>query len=834
MSSCKGRGAQRFVQSQFGFVSVAALLCLHAIGTKVAAQTSAQPTPAAQQSGQPAALPLPAVRVDPARRPAAKKAKQAPAKKAATRLPPAPPATVTPAINPNTSYNVSGSASPKMTAPLLNLPQTVTVVTPALIREQGARDLTEVLRTTPGITFDGGENGFGTSMTNFKLRGFDTSGNVFIDNSRDNGTYRRDMFNVESVEVFKGPAADNGRGGAGGYINIVSKVPVLQNFFAGEASVGWDEYNSEARRRATMDFNRMLSPTTAVRFNAVLEDSGVAGRELAESNPRGFAPSIAFGLGTEFRTVIAFEHQERNERPDWGVPAATIPGMLRFNPIAGNAPRDAFYGLRSDFDDTKADSARVKFEYDVHERGTISNQTRWSRVERTSRFTTIGNNPFGNPPNFTPPITVGTTTLFYDRTVETWTNQTNYISEFHTGQFKHNLSAGIDLSWEESDSGRFSGAVPPPGTTPLFDPNPDRVGAAPFDLTQTARVKVNTVAAYLYDTMHLNRHWQITGGFRVEHYKVHIDSRLVNGEPAGDADNVDITETTLNGKIGLVYKPLQNGSVYAAVGVSHQPPGSYLSNSDISRVGDDSAFPNFIPNADPVRAINYEIGTKWDFFNGRLSTTAALFHTEKRVPITGCVPNGAAPPAACAIGESIELKGYGEQIAQGIELGVAGSVTEHWKVFGGLLWMKTERKHSEALDAMRMAAQPGDYPAGFQKGTNGDELAFTPNFSATLWTTYLVPTTKWTVGGGAQYVSSSWIGRPDDAERMIPNGVFGKLPSYFVVHAMTSYEVYKDVHVRFNVDNIADRKYAVSSNWPGQRVMLGAPRTYRLSTSFRF
>jgi catecholate siderophore receptor len=365
----------------------------------------------------------------------------------------------------------------------------------------------------------------------------------------------------------------------------------------------------------------------------------------------------------------------------------------------------------------------------------------------------------------------------------------------------------------------------------VFDPNPYR--AQPFATPAgTNDIRVNTVAAYLNDTVHLNRQWQISGGVRVEHYTAGVSSKDVLGLPTGTIDNFSATETTVGGKLALVYKPYDNVSLYAAAGLSHDPPaGNLLSNPDISRSADGDAFPNLIPGADPVRVVNYEIGSKWDFFNGRLSATAALFHTDKRVSITGCDPNCAVDPES--------LKGYAHQIAQGIELTVAGNITDDWKVFGGLLWMRTERDISAYLDMVRSNANRGDYgcpaiPAPCTVRTDGDSLAFTPNFSANLWTTYHIPTTKWTVGAGMQYVGSSWAGRPDDARRIIKNGVFGKLPSYFLVNAMVSYEVYKDVDVRFNVDNIADVKYAMSTNWAARRAILGAPRTYRMSMNFRF
>src|SRR5690606_30641285 len=173
------------------------------------------------------------------------------------------------------TYQRTEVESDKSTAPLLDTPQTISVIPQEVIRDRGARTLAEVLRNTPGISFDAGENGFGTNSNNFSLRGFDTSGSVFIDNARDSGSYSRDIFNVESVEVVKGAAADNGRGSAGGYVNLNTKKPTLDGFVAGDLSCGFDQYDSKDRKRASLDVNQPLGGTAAIRLNAVVEDSGV-------------------------------------------------------------------------------------------------------------------------------------------------------------------------------------------------------------------------------------------------------------------------------------------------------------------------------------------------------------------------------------------------------------------------------------------------------------------------------------------------------------------------------------------------------------------------------
>lgn len=718
------------------------------------------------------------------------------------------------------SYTVSGASSPKQTAPLLDTPQTVTVVPQAIIRETGARNLTEVLRNTPGITFDGGENGFGTSTNTFKMRGFDSSGSVFMDGARSSGSFPRDTFNVDRVEVFKGAAADNGRGNAGGYINMMTKLPSLQNYTAGDVGFGFSEYGNQPQKRGTVDLNYVVAPNTAMRFNGMLEGSGVPGRDLAENKAWGVAPSIAFGLGTDFRAFLSYEHLSRRDRPDWGVPGATIPGLVTYNPLTAGVPRTAYYGLRSDFDNVDADRVLGRVEYDISTRATISNQTVWAQVDRSARFTT--------PTGFTAPATVPSSTLFYDRRNESISNITNLTVDVDAGPFNHKISTGLEFSHETSNANRFGTAAS--GSTNLFNPNPDRAGFAPFNPTELNTAKISTVAGYLYDTIKLSEHWQVTGGLRAEHYKVDIASQTIAGAPTGIGNFKD-SQTTVSGKVGLVYKPIRDGSIYASFGISHLPPGSYLSNEDISRTGD-NAFPGLVRGADPVRFHNYELGTKWDLFNKRLNIAAALFRTEKvNAPITGINPG--------IPGDVESLKGYGKQIVQGLELSMAGEITADWKIFAGAAFIDSRREHSAYLDLMRRTANPGDFTAGPGLGgpwtsTNGDELAFTPRVTANLWTTYRIPTTNLTIGGGIQHVGSSYLGRPDDANRIIPNGKYGKLPAYTVVNLMASYEIHKDVHLRFNVDNVADTRYAVSTNWAGSRAFLGPSRTYRVSTNFKF
>lgn len=711
------------------------------------------------------------------------------------------------------SFKVDTSSSPKQTAPLLDQPQTITVIPQAVIEEQRAFTLQEVLRNTPGISFEAGENGFSGGSTSFMLRGFNASGNIFIDSSRDSGLYTRDMFNVDRVEVVKGAAADNGRGGAGGYINMVTKKPVSRNFYTGDVTVGFDPYGTEARKRLSADVNQTISDSAALRLNAMVSDGGVAGRDMARSSGWGIAPAFTFGAGGDFRATVQYEHLQYGDRPDFGVPGATIPGMITYAPSTFGAPRTAFYGLSSDYDNAAYNAFEARLEYDFSPQISVSNQTRWSRLDRNSRFTV----PFG----FTGPSTVTTQTQYYDRVNDTISNLTNLSATFATGPYQHNLAAGIEITRELSFANQGGTNTPP--NTNVFYPNPNRSWSVPFLITSTNDISINTVALYAFDTMTISPQWEVTGGLRLDWYDVSIANKTLAGLPATTLDGYNNSYANLAGRIGVVYKPAPNGSVYAAFSVSGQPPGSYLSNPDISREGQ-NAFPGFVAAASGITNYNYEIGTKWDVFENRLALTAALFRTVKTgVPIVGFYPGN--PPAMAG------LKGFEQQVVQGLELSAAGGITKEWNVFGGLAVMDSRRYHSQYLDAVLQATNPGDY--GPYSSTNGNQLAFTPTFTANLWTTYSLPFGL-TVGGGIQHVSSSYLGRPDDALRVIPNGRFGTLPGYTVVNAMLSYELTENVLLQFNANNLFNETYPMSANWAGARAALGPPQSFILTAAFKF
>ena len=252
------------------------------------------------------------------------------------------------------AYRAETVALPKYTEPLLNVPQTITVVPQAVIQEQGATTLRDVLRNVPGISIQAGEGGV-PAGDNLSIRGFNARTDLFIDGVRDIGGYSRDSFNFEQVEVVKGPAsAYSGRGSTGGSINIETKTPRQNAFYRGEAGVGTDNY-----KRFTIDLNQPIlalwpkpslsttssgkelkpiaptesEPTVAVRLNAMWTESDIADRDEAGGRRWGVAPSISFGLGTPTVFTFTYMHMDQDNVPDYGIPwvAATNNVLAKYS-----------------------------------------------------------------------------------------------------------------------------------------------------------------------------------------------------------------------------------------------------------------------------------------------------------------------------------------------------------------------------------------------------------------------------------------------------------------------------------------------------------------------
>lgn len=679
--------------------------------------------------------------------------------------------------------------SPKFTQPLRDTPQTIVVVPSEIFLQQGATNLSEVLRNTSGITFAAGEGGnaSGTAGDSFYIRGFDSTNNIFIDGVRDVGAYSRDVFNLEQVEVAKGPAGtDIGRGGASGYVNVTTKVPRLEEFIAGSVNYGLDEQTSGSRQRATLDINQPLANApvkgAAFRLNALWQDSDVVGRDYANNQSWSIAPSLALGLGTPTRAFVTYQHTEQDNLPDYGLPSAQMPGYISTVPVP-SVDWSTFYGFTADSDVVNADAAMLRVEHDFNPDLKISNQTRYSANQRNAVITAPGTNSTAYVPA-TGLLTRARQANKRDMSIVS--NQTNVQAQLETAAIKHDLSGGVEFTRETAFQPGFTSATLT--AIPIQSPNPDATpDASPTRSGAYTDVSTKTAAVYVFDTIHFNQQWQALASLRAENYETdYLSVAAVTGLPT----RVEADHTLVSWKTGLVFKPAPAGSIYAAYAISLTPPGTDFTLS--SAAGNQNN-----PDTDPQETSNLELGMKWDFFNGRLSTNAAIFKTvnDKTVftdALLGPIPTG-------------------KQTVEGIELGISRRFTDNWIVLGSISYLDSEIN------------------AGTTTGGNptGAALPLIPKWSGNIFTSYRFASGL-IVGGGGQY--SDEIARRDNNAPTVPR----QTPSYWLFNALVSYPVTKNMIVRFNVNNLFDEKFIQSLNNNGGRFNPGSPRAYLLSADFRF
>ncbi len=264
--------------------------------------------------------------------------------------------------------------SPKTTAPLLDTPQTVTVISDQTIRRQNLLTLRDALATVPGITFGAGEGGGGYGDS-INLRGYSANNDITQDGVRDCAQYSRtDPFNLQQIEVYNGAnSVFNGSGSVGGTINLVSKIPQADDLGIVSAALGTDHYY-----RATADINQRVSDLIAVRLNAMWHRSDVPGRDVEEYRRWGVAPSITFGIAAPTSLTLAFVHQRDDNTPVYGVPYFL--NQLNDGPLPGADDSDYFGYRNLDAQELTVDRLTATFRHDFSDAVSIRNLTRWQRV----------------------------------------------------------------------------------------------------------------------------------------------------------------------------------------------------------------------------------------------------------------------------------------------------------------------------------------------------------------------------------------------------------------------------------------------------------------------
>jgi catecholate siderophore receptor len=708
--------------------------------------------------------------------------------------------------------------SPKFTQTLQDTPQTIEVIGKELLQEQGATTLTEALRNSPGVgTFYAGENGNTSTGDTLYMRGFDTSSSIFVDGARDLGSVSRDLFNIDQVEVVKGPAStDTGRSSPTGAINMVTKQAQLREAVSGSVSAGVD-----GQKRATADWNTKLSDSSALRVNAMWQDSDVPGRDHVNNSRWGIAPSLGFGLDGATRLWLDLLFVKQDNVPDGFVPTVGLPywePQPGLENLAGH-PVDPsnFYGTRDDHDNVTAQMATLRFEHDLSDTLKISNTLRWGKTDQdylltafmsTGTASNTGNIRWTDKDDLSTYTLIRSNPTFKDIHNKILTDQFNLRADFGTGAVDHFLSAGVELTREEQTSFGVTATGSRPAAN-LYDPDWNDTGSFAWSRNGShAHGRTDTSALYLFDTMKFGEHVLLSAGLRADHYTTDYFANAVCNTPGTTGgsgrgivycgssavgtivttSDLKDSDTLLSWKIGAVYKPVESLSLYANAALAQQPPGG--ANFQLA-VGSSSA--NGV-DADPQVARTLEVGTKWAA-NESLTLNLALFQTTVSNEINT---------------QENPVTQTGRKQVKGVEASAVGNITDNWNVSLGYLHQSAE------VDKGSLVAADGT-----------PNLTYTPSDSFTSWTTYKFPFGL-TVGGGVRYMGG--LHRGTDGAVGTP-----KLTKPWTVYdAVISYAVNDNLTLRLNGYNLFDKAYVASINKSGYRYTPGTPRTFLLSADFRF
>ena len=707
------------------------------------------------------------------------------------------------------TYKTDQSASAKFTAPLVDTPKSLTIIPQELINSTASSTLVEALRTTPGITFGAGEGGNPLGDRPF-IRGYDAQASTFVDGMRDIGATSREVFNLEQIEVTKGPdGAYGGRGGAGGSINLISKTAKAENFTAGSIGLGTDNY-----KRATVDGNWRLGENAAFRLNAMAHDADVPGRDAVDVSRWGIAPTLTLGLNSPTRVTLSYYHMQTNDLPDSGIPfkygtAANIPaGVTQISPVDVN--RHNFYGLaNSDFRKTKSDVATARVEHDLDNGLTIRNTTRYTRAEQNYVYTQPDDSQ-GNVANGL--VWRRANTRLSD--TDSVANQTELYGKANLFGFENSFTTGFEFSREESHVGSYiintrgSGTAGPgnscnagPGAasgyncTSLYNPNPNDPWSGtitPGDKTITSRVTMASV--YGFDTIKWSEQWLTNVGVRVDDYKTRYRNTAGATPQASDVARND---TLFNYQIGLIYKPARNGSIYASYATSSTPANSNVSEGS----GDNGITPGRgtvginAAQLAPEKNKSIELGTKWNLLRNSLAVSAAVFRIE-------------TTNARVTLADNTYSMSGGRNI-NGFEIGASGNITSKWSVFGGYTFMKSKITDNGPLVASQASI--------------GQPFPNTPEHSLSLWSTYnILPDLS--VGGGAFYTGKQF-GSAAAVRRYIPGALR--------FDAVATYRINRNMNAQLNVLNLTNKFY-YTSTYSTHYASVGNGRAAIVSLNFKY
>ncbi len=765
--------------------------------------------------------------------------------------------------------------SPKATRPLLDTPQTITVIGDQTIRKQNLLTLRDVLQTVPGITFGAGEGGGGYGDS-INLRGYSANNDITIDGVRDTAQYSRsETFNLQQVEVYNGAnTVFSGSGSVGGNINLVTKVPQPTDLTVAGFGIGSDGYY-----RATLDSNVRVNDLVAVRLNAVGHRNRIPGRDVERNRRWGVAPSVTIGIGGPTSLTLQYLHQEDDNTPVYGVPY--FRNAVNDGPLPGIDGNDsAYYGIRNlDAQDITVDQATARFAHAFSDALSIRNLTRWQRVEQNSTTSApqgvfclgTGFQPLPASPLATTPLACPAATAtvaaqnrpnsFYpsgprglrrDQLNQLLYNQTDLRASFATFGLEHTFVLGASFAWEDYHiltGNRLRTATGATVAQPPIDlTNPNTVYTGPVNFIPAGRSEgQNTNAAvYAFDTIAIVPQLELSLGGRYEHNKVDFRAdtfSVVVGPALGTytrgADQVS-DEKLFSYRAGLNFKPTPDTSLYVSYGNSKTPTSAsvragcgILIVAANGQVGDPCAV-------QPETARNYEAGVKADLFGRRLQLTAAAFRNDR---------TGYRVATNDPIIPNLQVTD-GRSRVDGIALGATGNITKAWSVFANYTYLDGKIRQSVSNFCLAnpgrlvttttgttvTVTNPCGNTATIPDVQAGQRLTNTPHHSGSLFTTYQLPFGV-QIGYGLTYqggfpLNNATLVAPTNLTSTAVTPVF-RADDYLFHRLFVSWSPVERITAQVNVQNLTNERYFTSIRNNGWATP-GDARTVQASLFYSF
>jgi catecholate siderophore receptor len=655
----------------------------------------------------------------------------------------------------------------KSPTPIIDVPQSLSIFTAEEIALRGFTAIGQIIDYTPGVNTSQGE-GHRDSVV---FRGVRSTADFFIDGVRDDVQYYRPLYNLEQVEILRGPnALLFGRGGTGGLINRVTKKGELGETFTGyQAAV--DTFGAFD---VQLDSNVTLNDRSALRVNALYENLDNH-RDFYDGERIGLNPTVRVALDDDTTLDLSYEYADHERFIDRGIPTDEATGR----PV--KALKDTVF----------ADPENNQTRLEAH----------IVRANLTSRFsdTLKGivsltyadyDKFYGN--FYASNYDVATNIVQLDGYVDTTQRQNfnlsgNLVGQFNTGTIEHTVVAGLEYIDTVNNNDRFNPvfsstgndrerflAIRPLGFSGLQGVNADgvpvTVGFTALNDDTEADIKV--FSAYVQDEISLSEHFDVILGARFDSFDLEVDD-IANGVSRGRKDE------EISPRAGLIFKPQENVSVY----------GSF-SRSFLPRSGEQFASLSGSTEAlSPDQFENLEAGVKWDIQPG-LSLTTAIFQNEQTVAARDDVNP-----------EEFEIRGL---IVEGFEFQIQGQITDTLFVTAGYTYLDGETDNG--LEAPR-------------------EL---PENMVSIWGGYQL-TDRFGLGLGVTYQDESFITDRDFAK----TGAHPTLPSYTRVDASAFYDVSDNVRVQINVENLTDTLYFPNAHSTHQATV-GRPLNARFTVSGRF